>query len=471
VAIDGTYYCIDQPGNIWRYMNGVWNEINNGPATRTASCLACDPRDATHIVYIDGSGFPNETHNATAATPTWTYSGGQPQDKVTSGGQPAWLSVANDPWLTPGDIVFDPSGTLYFAQGTGVLTCTTITFGSNPPHTWYADTVGVENLCPNDICCPPGQPAILACEDRPFWQAGNTSAYGTYEGAEISYGASVDFALGTPSFSVGVCSTSQNGSPILMSNSNGGDPKSWVALPTQPSTSNSPGGCIAVLSTTQFVYNDLNASKVYVTGDGGKTWVQPASLPQGQFGGNFYLCRHVIAKDGVTPGTVYLFSAAGVYRSVDFGQNWNRVALDPTGGCANFNATLKSVPGQAGHLFLTPGSQGGPTGDHPATGNWGTFWRSTDGGKTWQSVSNVLEVWAFAIGAPSTPNGYPSILVNGWVNNKYSNWQSNDDAQSWQEIGLHPWIDEVKVAGGDMMKHGHWYLGCQGSGFREYVSS
>src|SRR5262249_29246406 len=92
---------------------------------------------------------------------------------------------------------------------------------------------------------------------------------------------------------------------------------------------------------------------------------------------------------------------------------------------------------------------------------------STDGGVTWTEVANVREVETFGFGAPATPGGYPAIYIVGWVNGAYGIWQSDDDAQTWSQIGQFPTgsLDHIKTISGDPNVYGQVYIGVQGSGY------
>ena len=93
--------------------------------------------------------------------------------------------------------------------------------------------------------------------------------------------------------------------------------------------------------------------------------------------------------------------------------------------------------------------------------------RSTDGGATWNAIANVKDVICFGFGAAATPGGYPSIYIVGWVNNVYGVWQSNNNAQSWTQIGTFPngSLDQIKTISGDPNIYGQVYVGFMGSGY------
>jgi hypothetical protein len=187
------------------------------------------------------------------------------------------------------------------------------------------------------------------------------------------------------------------------------------------------------------------------------------------WGWAYYLRRHIVAADRVTVETFYLYNyLTGLYRSTDGGASWTLAHRGQIAPFSGYNAKLYSVPGQAGHLFFTSGPQGSPGDKHPVAN---PFMRSTDGGSRWTAVSKVREVRAFGFGKALA--SYPAIFIAGWVNGIYGIWQSDDNAQSWIQIGDFPVgnLDNVTAVEGDMNVYGTVYVGFAGSGYAYGVTS
>ena len=79
----------------------------------------------------------------------------------------------------------------------------------------------------------------------------------------------------------------------------------------------------------------------------------------------------------------------------------------------------------------------------------------------------MKEVCTFGYGAPATAGGYSSIYIVGYVNNVYGIWRSDNDGQSWIQIGDYPdgSLDQIKTISGDPNIYGQVYVGFEGSGF------
>lgn len=155
--------------------------------------------------------------------------------------------------------------------------------------------------------------------------------------------------------------------------------RSWqtIQLPSFPTTSDFSCGAFPPVLT--FGQGVLPAScggigrpgfdAVYATADSGRTWTF-RKLPF--FGGNL---------DFVDANTGYTFSSAGValYRTTDGGASWTVLRRFTSEQYVDGYA----FPGSTSGFVLTSRY----TAD--GTSGYSTFWKSTDGGKTWSVVSSV----------------------------------------------------------------------------------
>ena len=232
------------------------------------------------------------------------------------------------------------------------------------------------------------------------------------------------------------------------------------------------GGTIAASTPTDIVWAPADGVAPQYTKDGGLTW-QPVVLPGvtdwSTFDYAYYLDKRTVTADRVLPDTFYLYyvstsnpTADGVFKSTDGGATWTKVFNGQISDWSYYNTMIEAVPGEAGNLFFTGGPQTAAT--HPA---WEPFYQSTDGGATCTAIPNVLEVNCFGFGAAAPGQSYPSIYIVGWVNNVYGIWQSDNNAQSWTQIGTYPKgdLDLIQTISGDPNTYGQVYVGFSGSGY------
>ena len=243
--------------------------------------------------------------------------------------------------------------------------------------------------------------------------------------------------------------------------------RTWTAFSAHPDVGGDKiGGGIAASTPENIVWAPSNNATPYYSNDGGATWLQSAingtpTSGQTGWGSAYYLNRHIVAADRVAFGTFYIYnSLKGLFRSSNGGTTWALVYSREIAPFSGFNATLKTVPAQKGHLFFSSGAQGGNI--HPAAN---PFMRSINGGAVWSAVRNVFEVRAFGFGKPT--GEYPTIFICGWVNGVYGIWRSDDDTRSWTQIGTFPLdsLDDVTTIDGDKNVQNLVYLGFTGSGY------
>ena len=460
VSSTGVYYAVDGT-SLWSYASGKWTKLFVDTQGQGVDTVAVSPSNPNEIVVQGSSGVISVSYNGGTSWSGWDWSSAQ----LSSTDIP-WL--ANTGYMTTGGTVFNPlvPNQLLVSDGVGVWN-TSVPQGvtSSTPITWNDQSVGIDQLVATEIIVPPGGDPVVSSWDRPFFYLNNLNAfpstYGPVAGSNIVGGWSLDYASSNPSFLVGIADwwgTEESGY-----STNGG--QTWTPFASFPVWAGSAeiGGAIAASSPTDFVWMPTDGYQPYYTLNGGVTW-NPVVLPGASGWVNnaaWYTSFRDVTADRVLSNTFYIYTGAGVYQSTNGGQSWTEVF---TGAISPWpqNVEFESVPGEAGNLFYTSGYQGG--GPAPS---YATFSRSTNGGATWTAVPNVLEVICFGFGASATPGGYPSIYIVGSVNNVYGVWQSNNNAQSWTQIGTYPTgeLDQITTISGDPNIYGQVYVGFAGGGF------
>jgi hypothetical protein len=462
LSTTGVYYAIgNNNSGLWRYTNGSWTESNT--STHQLHTVMVDPFNPAHLVVGAPSGALQQSLDGGK-----TWSAYNLNYSLSSTDVP-WLTTTSK-YMTNGGMVFDPKvpGKLWASDGVGVWhTTLPQEFTSSTPIVWDSQSAGIEQLVTNEILVPPGGHPVLASWDRSFFYVSNSdtypSSYGVGGQPGFAAGWSIDYASSKPSFLVGIADWW--GVEESAYSTNGG--QSWHVFPSFPAFAGKAiGGTIAASSPTDIVWAPADGYAPYYTQDGGATWRQitlPGVTNWNNFDFAYYLDKTTVTADRVLPNTFYLYYN-GVYRSTNGGSTWTQVHTGEISAFSDYNSHIEAVPGEAGNLFFTGGSQGGPTSPHPA--NEG-FYRSIDRGVTWTAVPNVLEVRCFGFGKPAAAGGYPSIYIDGWVNHVYGIWQSNDKAQSWAQIGKFPMgsLDMIKTISGDPNTYGEVYVGFSGSGY------
>lgn len=462
IGPDGIYWCSDH-SDVWKYSSGTWAKVLPNGRQFAASAVVTDPKIPGRVILSGpegGKGGAETLDNGATWVgrdywhPAWPQPG---QHQIAT--DIPWLADSDTSYMTIGDMKIDPTdGLVYFAEGIGVWKADWPK--AFVPFNWTSQSLGIEELVANDIVAPPGGKPITASWDRPFFRSDDPtkfpSKYGPINGA-FAGGWGLDYASSDPSFIVGLANWYAK--DISGYSADGG--QTWHQFAAKPDWK--LGGCIAAATPLNIVWVSGNNGLPYYTKDGGASWKLAPGLPSDGWIFAYYLRRHIITADRVDIGTFFLYNFKyGLYKSTDGGEHWSLVHRGEIAPSSGFNARLRATADHAGHLWFSSGPQSTA---HPYSG--GHFKHSTDGGVTWRTIPQVLEVSDFGFGKPRTSGGYPAIYIVGWVDGIYGIWRSDDEAASWTNIGKYPNdnIDAITVINGDMNAYGVVYVGFRGSGF------
>jgi hypothetical protein len=499
VSGNGTLYTIDSSGNLWSYNGSAWSNITPSAMSGRASSLAIDPTNPSHLLVMASNNGYFETFDAGS---TWQgqifvacnlnaadipYLGVLYQNLLTFG---RWNNITVAPFWC----VIDPTNTsLMWASANQSVVNTTLPLQTSPTLQTFNDAgAGIEELVNNMVLVPPGYAPLVCSQDIGILRTTNPNQYPItqqYDPTEYLNGCWwADYASTNPAFVAAIVDF--QGAEHSAYSTNGG--VTWTKFASYPSSLGSRGaaGCIACSTPQIIVWVPSNNVQPAYTINGGSSWaaLSPGRVPtEGRLGWHaaYFFNRCCVAADRVLAGIVYMqnagsFGYAGTYK-LDFTGGGapaityyaNTIATD--GGFGS--GQLKTVPGNAGHLFWSSGSIG--SGGDPAS-HWPhsvPFYRSINGGQTWSDVSNasfrIREVWAYGFGAAAPGMSYPAIVIYGFVSTNRGRtyslgvWRSIDDCATWQKIGAqYPtgWCDGVRSLTGDMSNYGNYYLGFGGSG-------
>ena len=159
-----------------------------------------------------------------------------------------------------------------------------------------------------------------------------------------------------------------------------------------------------------------------------------------------------------------MYVNGNLFRSTNGGVTWSQIQSNFGSPWGGFNAKLRAMPNVAGELFFTGGPQNPDSTSSPQAE---PFEMSTNGGTTWTTVPNVLEVYDFGFGKAAPGTTTPAVYIVGFVNNKFGIYELDNNADSWTQIGLWPFgsLDVIRAISGDMNAYGRVYVGFTGSGY------
>ncbi|HEY8458068.1 MAG TPA: sialidase family protein [Actinopolymorphaceae bacterium] len=215
-------------------------------------------------------------------------------------------------------------------------------------------------------------------------------------------------------------------------------------------------GRVAVSATSRRIVWATQAGSIYVSEDLGKTWVQAEGLSSLIGGSNIFIYTQPMAADKVDGDKLYAYRSGQFYRSDDGGYTWQ-----PTGAYGLPNAdntryvTVATSPGRAGEVYVAIGVSPDRYG----------LWRSTDYGKTFVRCMPVYAARLFAIGAPG-PSGNPTLYVYGNVDEVQGIFRSEDNGETWVRIDSAERTagNEPNVMAADRKAFGRVFVGTNGNG-------
>ena len=185
---------------------------------------------------------------------------------------------------------------------------------------------------------------------------------------------------------------------------------------------------------------------LFKSGDRGETWEKVEGLSNHPSreewqGGAAGLVLHTLVPDPKAPQKLWAgISAAGVFATEDGGETWERRnRLSNAEDCGHHHHPAAPRDGQTGHcvhnMMRAPGA-----GDLLYQQNHHGVWRSLDGGRSWDDITEGLpSTFGFPIRVhPRDPNMIWTIPLNGDSVGRYppdaaaAVWKSSDGGGSWQ---------------------------------------
>lgn len=493
VATNGDLFALDNAGVLHKLHAGTWSSVYS--ASPTIYSFALDPTTHTagsdHMISFVGSGGNNGGIETTNSGGSWTSINASLT--MTAADTPM-IGTLNSPFFTQGLVspVFDPTDTtkIWVSANQGAWKITAPLPTSSPVQ-FNSISSGIEETVAQCILSPPGGTGpIIGSQDVGISLQNNIPHYVTTQAWDPSNflddGMSLDYAAGTPGFIAAVCCGF--GAESSGYSTSYGSRSSWTKFSTYPVSQ--AFGSIACATDQELIVVYGQNSGVYHTANRGGAWTQLSGtlgMPIASNGWNFgqLLRRQNVAADRVTTGTFYIQNSGSSPGTYVVSNNGATVAYHANSIDLGVNSVLRSVPGNAGHLFFTSGPQGSG-GDPPS--NWPhsqLFYYSHDGGGTWTDVGNlssnnftIREVWSFGFGKTKPGGGgYPAIFIYGWVaigssplpsGSTPAFWASYDNCVTWAQVGpQYPigWIDNLYTLNGDPDIYGRVYAGYQGSSF------
>ena len=192
------------------------------------------------------------------------------------------------------------------------------------------------------------------------------------------------------------------------------------------------------------VYAGTKPANLLASSDNGATWARVDGLTDHPsrpdwHGGAAGLVLHTIVSDPTDPAKMWIgISAAGVFGTEDGGKTWDRRnRLSNAEACQHHDHPAAPRDGETGHCVHNMVQA--PGGDVLYQQNHHGVYRSADGGRSWDDVTEGLpSTFGFPIAVhPRDPQTVWTLPLNGDTQGRFppdakaAVWKSSDGGQSW----------------------------------------
>ncbi len=460
-----------------KFSQGAWTDCTPTGAAAQAYCgLAVNPRDPKNVLV--SYGFWGDPQPDAIFE---TGSGGAAWRKLTADitTDVPWYRASNPHGVDPFDIstfLFDPNNpkSVWFVSGGGIWNTPDITHTNSP--TFSHKEKGHEELCVLALAAPPSGPELVAgvMDVDGFAFNKGIDAYPTRSLGLTGSWASVTEALAyeerAPQNMVRLCVQGSlwNGPCVVATSGDGG--ATWQEDTSFPALS--PTGDKKTLAPVAVAQSATDPANMVVavtdTGSGSGVWLyKKGGADWGQCSGLPTAPAEAtpVVADPVAAGTFYAFVAGVVYRSTDGGATFQQVSDGVVGVRPSF-FKLAARPGLTGDLWLSEDDDN-PNYLSDARAAWEGLYHSTDGGRTWTKLPGVSRAVTFSFGAPS-PHGPDTLYYYGRRTGETADriYRSTDLGKTWLDI-QHPGQavgDGPWVMEGSRQTFGRVFIGTGGRG-------
>ena len=453
-AADGYYYIVFNrdagpgaggPSYLYRYGG------NNDGGSWTLLSTNTGPNDWGGYSGLSVYGTGATTRIALGVSGTWGDFSGQKLVKLSDNGGSTWREIAsqmphspagNEYWGWIDDVEIDPNNRDHIMHvfGGGIWETTN---ASSATPSWNMKVNNLEETVTLALATPPAGASyklINSAGDVGTWVQTDLATKATRHPATGgSNGNSADMAWSDPQY-IAMVGVNNSGGYGYSSGDGGLTWTQFASLPNGASTNTANASNIAVTSRNNAVFAPSDSVPSYTTNNGA-SWT-PTNLPALSPISGFPRA-YKLAADRKNPNKVYAYDSGGawwgspgkVYVSTDGGHNF-------TLSQGSVNANLRANPWGVTTMTVNPNAEGDIW---LADGN--TVYHSTDSGANWTKLNNFASIWGThdtwsypdvqgasfvtlgkaAVGAPYSA----AVYVVGVINGQWGIWASDNAGGTW----------------------------------------
>ncbi|MFD5419326.1 RICIN domain-containing protein [Streptomyces sp. NPDC127069] len=427
-------------GSVWKHTpaDGAWRNVSPSQGGYGFSGLAVDPRRPTTVMVttLDRWWPQDEIYRTTDGGTTWKALAGT---SVRDASAAPYVGTGTGHWMTA--LAIDPfdSGHVLYGTGNGILRSkdANASDSGGTSHWSVGGARGLEETALLDAIAPPGGAQVItAMGDQGGFRHDSLTEVpaGRLKNPTMANSTGIDFAQSNPALMVRV---GKGGEKDGAWSTDGGT--SWNGFASEP-VGSADSGRVALSADGSAIVWTQAGQVPYRSTDKGASWSRVSGLG----------ADAVVVSDRSSATAFYSLSGGTLYASTDGGATFTARATGLPDG------RLKAVPGVAGDLWIAGGSKG--------------LLHSTDGGRTFTTLTTVRSASALGFGKAAPGGSYQALYLIGTVKDVTGVFRSTDKGATWLRVNddAHQWggIGSVGVITGDPDTYGRVYIGTNGRGLQ-----
>ncbi len=441
ITSEGVLYVTHSLG-VSKYNNGVWKNITPLNSKEAFNALSINPANPQDIL-VSTSGENTKIYHSLDAGTTWTL------QKRSMNSTVSWWSDYMLSTPSVAAIEFDPhvAGRVWLTDWYGIWRTENI---NNNPVAWTNYQKGHEEVVTFTLVSPPKGALLLSgmADVDGFYHNNGLDIYPSqaFRGASFQDTYSIAYCETIPLKLVRVGGRRSNDSYTGATSTDGG--LIWKQFASFPPKKIPMRVAVSATNPNLFVVTISNGQPLRTT-DGGVSWKSISGLPDGVQG--VWNWTQSLANDPVDGNTFYYYATGKIYRSTNGGASF--AVVNESLAIEDGWHSLKAMPGVKGEIWLSLDKKG--------------LYRSTDGGKTFSQLDNVISAHLFAFGKPNTGSTIPALYLYGNVADLGDGiFRSLDRGKTWTRIGdsSNPIGNNPNVMEASKQQFGLVFIGTNGRG-------
>ncbi|WP_354638206.1 RICIN domain-containing protein [Kitasatospora camelliae] len=426
-------------GSVWKYTptSGGWRNISPSQGGYGFSGLAVDPQKPSTVMVttLDRWWPEDEIYRTTDGGATWKALAAKSQRDAS--GAP-YVGTHTGHWMTA--LAIDPfdSGHVLYGTGNAIWRSkdANASDGGGTSH-WISGARGLEETSLADAIAPPGGATVItSMGDQGGFRHDSLTEVpaGRLKNPLMSSSTDIDFAQSNPAVMVRV---GTGGAQDGAYSTDGGS--TWNGFTAEPVPSANTGHVALAADGSTIIWAESGQAP-YRSTDKGASWSKVSGLGTDA----------VVVADRSSANTFYSLVGGTLNASTDGGATFTPRATNLPSG------RLTAVPGINGDLWIAAGDRG--------------LLHSTDGGRTFTTLTTVKSASALGFGKAAPGANYQALYLIGTVKDVTGVFRSTDKGATWLRVNddAHQWgaIGSLGIITGDPDTFGRVYIGTNGRGLQ-----